>query len=131
MPNLVLELKPGESIIVNGAGLRFRTRTRVELTSRARFLFGKQIMDPSEATTPARRLYHALQIAYVGADDQRSEALAAATAMIAALRAGSADPAWQDLLTAVAAACGEADGYVALRLAREMIRSEREAPLIQ
>ena len=32
MSNLVLEIKPGEMMVVNGAAIRFRTKTRIELT---------------------------------------------------------------------------------------------------
>ena len=52
MSNLVLELRQGEVMIVNGAPIRFRTKSRIELTARARFLFGKQIMAPDQADTP-------------------------------------------------------------------------------
>src|SRR5204862_5639 len=54
MSTLVLELRPGEMMIVNGAPIRFRTKTRIELTAKARFLFGKQIMPPNEVDSPAR-----------------------------------------------------------------------------
>ena len=49
MSNLVLELRQGEMMIVNGAPIRFRTKSRIELTAKARFLFGKQIMPPDQA----------------------------------------------------------------------------------
>ena len=62
MSNLVLELRQGEVMIVNGAPIRFRTKSRIELTAKARFLFGKQIMPPDQADSPARRIYFALQI---------------------------------------------------------------------
>src|SRR4051812_22458519 len=65
MSNLVLDLRQGETLIINGASIRFRSKARVELIARARFLFGKQIMSPEAADTPARRLYLALQAAYV------------------------------------------------------------------
>ena len=48
MSNLVLELRQGEMMIVNGAPIRFRTKSRIELTAKARFLFGKQIMPPDQ-----------------------------------------------------------------------------------
>jgi len=64
MSTLVLELRPGDMMIVNGAPIRFRNRTRIELTARARFLFGKQLMTPDMANSPARRIYFALQTAY-------------------------------------------------------------------
>jgi flagellar biosynthesis repressor protein FlbT len=59
MSNLVLELRQGEMMIVNGAPIRFRTKSRIELTAKARFLFGKQIMPPDQVDSPARRIYFA------------------------------------------------------------------------
>ena len=76
MSNLVLELRQGEVMIVNGAPIRFRTKSRIELTAKARFLFGKQIMPPDQADSPARRIYFALQSAYIGSEDERARGLA-------------------------------------------------------
>ena len=59
MSNLVLELRQGDLMIVNGAPIRFRTKSRIELTAKVRFLFGKQIMPPDQADSPARRIYFA------------------------------------------------------------------------
>jgi flagellar protein FlbT len=59
MSTLVLEMRAGDLMVVNGASIRFRTRTRVELVAKARFLFGKQVMVPEGANTPARRIYFA------------------------------------------------------------------------
>lgn len=72
-------------MILNGAVIRFKTRARLELNSHARFLFGKQVMEPQEATTPARRVYYALQQAYTGPEALREEHFARARQMIAAL----------------------------------------------
>src|ERR1700760_3507737 len=83
MSNLVLELRKGEVMIVNGAPMRFRTRSRIELTAKARFLFGKQIMPPDQAHSPARRLYFALQSAYIGTEAERESGLEAARSFIA------------------------------------------------
>ena len=80
MSTLVLELRPDEMMIVNGAPIRFRTKSRIELTAKARFLFGKQIMPPDQADSPARRIYFALQSAYIGAEDERPCGLASARA---------------------------------------------------
>ena len=65
MSNLVLELRQGEMMIVNGAPIRFRTKTRIELTAKARFLFGKQIMAPEQADSPARRIYFPVMMMYL------------------------------------------------------------------
>src|SRR5271156_6346594 len=76
MTGLVLELRPGEAMIINGALVRFRTRSRIELVAKARFMFGKQIMAPEQADSPARRIYFALQTAYVGEEQERNDGLA-------------------------------------------------------
>lgn len=123
MTALILELKQGESMILNGAVIRFKTRTRLELSTQARFLFGRQIMREEEATTPARRAYYALQQAYIGAEDEREAALAAARQVIETLRAaahGAARAEWEALL----AKLGGDAGFEALKLARMMIRAE-------
>ena len=73
-------------MIVNGAPIRFRTKSRIELTAKARFLFGKQIMPPDQADSPARRIYFALQSAYIGAEDERAGGLVAARELIAAFK---------------------------------------------
>src|SRR4249919_3464008 len=86
MSNLILELRQGEVMIVNGAPIRFRTKSRIELTAKARFLFGKQIMPPDQADSPARRIYFALQAAYIGAEDERAHGLQAARELIAAFK---------------------------------------------
>ena len=89
MTNLILELHAGEAMIVNGASLRFRTRTRIELTTHARFLFGKQIMTPDQADSPARRVYFALQLAYIGTDDERVRGMTQVRTTIADFRAAT------------------------------------------
>ena len=123
MSALILELKQGESMILNGAVIRFKTRTRLELNTQARFLFGKQIMREEEATSPARRAYYALQQAYIGAEPERPGALVVARTLILAFREEAASDerqGWEALLTASA----EEAGFEALKLARQMIRAE-------
>ena len=88
MSNLVLELRQGEVMIVNGAPIRFRTRSRIELTAKARFLFGKQIMPPDQVDSPARRIYFALQSAYIGNETEREGGLESARHFIAEFQAG-------------------------------------------
>lgn len=123
MTALVLELKQGESMILNGAVIRFKTRTRLELSTHARFLFGRQIMSEEEATSPARRAYYAVQQAYIGTEDERPAALAAARQVVGTLHdaaQGDARAEWGALL----ARLGDDAGFEALKLARMMIRAE-------
>ncbi len=124
MSNLVLELRQGELMIINGAPIRFRTRSRIELTAHARFLFGKQIMLPAEADTPARRIYFALQSAYIGSEDERARAISTARDLIGEFRAATTSALARDMLDR-ALSCAEADdGYQALKLARRIMRHE-------
>lgn len=133
MTNLVLELRQGEFMVVNGAPIRFRTKARIELAARARFLFGKQIMGPEQVDSPARRIYFAVQTAYIGADDERPAGLQQARGLIAEFRASTTSELARDILDRVLHAAEEDDCYHALKLVRRIIRHEdavlnRETP---
>lgn len=124
MSNLVLELRPGETMIVNGAPIRFRTKSRIELTAHARFLFGKQIMPPDEASSPARRLYFALQAAYIGTDEERTVGLSDARVLADAFKRATNSALAREILDRAVAAAEADDCYQALKLARRIIRHE-------
>jgi len=124
MSTLVLELRQGDLLIVNGAPLRFRNRARVELTSRARFLFGKQIMTPEAATTPARRLYFAIQTAYIGNEEERERGLELARDLAAEFRAATTSVLARELVDEAVAAAEQDECYQALRLVRRLIQHE-------
>jgi flagellar protein FlbT len=124
MSNLILELRQGEVMIVNGAPLRFRTKTRLELTSKARFLFGKQIMSPDQADSPARRIYFAFQSAYIGADEERPRGMIAARGLIAEFKAATTSALARDILDRALQAAEADDCYQALKLVRRVIRHE-------
>lgn len=121
MPNLVLEMRQGDMMVVNGAGIRFRNKTRIELTAPARFLFGKQLMMVQDATTPVRRIYYALQQAYIGNDEERAAGLAEARRLVAAYAANGSTGA-ADLAGALAM-LEAGNCYQALKLCREVIRT--------
>jgi flagellar protein FlbT len=124
MSMLVLELRQGDLMVVNGASIRFRNRTRIELAAKARFLFGKQIMPPEAATTPARRVYLALQTAYVGSEEERPAGLAAARRLIAEFQEATTSALAGEMLRE-ALTCAETDDcYQALKLARRVIQQE-------
>ena len=124
MSNLVLELRQGEMMIVNGAPIRFRTKSRIELTAKARFLFGKQIMPPDQADSPARRIYFALQSAYIGSATERLQGLAAAREFIASFQQATTSELAREILDRALASAEADDCYQALKLARRIIRHE-------
>jgi flagellin len=124
MSNLVLELRSGEVMIVNGAPIRFRTKSRIELTAKARFLFGKQIMQPDQADSPARRIYFALQSAYIGTDGEREQGLIAARDLVGEFKGATTSALAREILDEALAAAEADDCYRALKLARRIIRHE-------
>ncbi len=124
MTNLVLELRQGDLMVINGAPVRFRTKARIELAARARFLFGKQIMAPEQADSPARRIYFTLQTAYIGTEDERPSGLAAARELIDAFKSSTTSELARDILDRATAAAEADDCYRALKLVRRIMRHE-------
>jgi flagellar protein FlbT len=124
MSNLVLELRQGETMIVNGAPIRFRTKCRIELTGHARFLFGKQIMPPDQANSPARRIYFALQTAYIGTDEERPRGLHAARALVADFQASTTSALARQILDRAMTAAEADDCFAALKLVRRIVQHE-------
>jgi flagellar protein FlbT len=124
MSTLVLELRAGDLLVVNGASLRFRNRTRIELVAKARFLFGKQVMTPEGANTPARRIYFALQCAYVGPEEEREAALADAHRLVEAFQEATTSNMARQLLERALALAEQDEWYQALRLVRHVMRHE-------
>jgi flagellar biosynthesis repressor protein FlbT len=122
--NLVLELRQGEVMIVNGAPIRFRTKSRIELTARARFLFGKQIMAPDQADSPARRIYFALQTAYIGSDDERDGGLVVARQLIEEFGAATTSALAREILARALTLAQSDECYQALKLVRRIISHE-------
>jgi flagellar protein FlbT len=124
MSNLVLELRQGEVMIVNGAPIRFRTRSRIELTAKARFLFGKQIMPPDQVGSPARRIYFALQSAYIGSETEREAGLNSARQFIADFQEATTSDLVRMILAQSLVSAEEDDCYQALKLVRRIIQHE-------
>ncbi len=124
MSNLVLELRQGDMMIVNGACIRFRNKARIELAAKARFLFGKQIMPPDGADTPSRRIYFALQTAYIGTDDERLAGLKDALRLIREFQEATTSALAREILDRALRAATADDCYTALKLVRRVIRHE-------
>jgi flagellar protein FlbT len=111
-------------MIVNGTPIRFRTKSRIELTAKARFLFGKQIMAPDQADSPARRIYFALQSAYIGTEEERAVGLTTARDLINAFKEATTSSLARDILDNALVAAEADDCYQALKLARRIISHE-------
>jgi flagellar protein FlbT len=66
---LKLSLKPGEKLVINGAVLtNGEKRACLIVQNKACLLREKDIMQPEEATTPARRIYLPIMMMYLDSD---------------------------------------------------------------
>jgi flagellar protein FlbT len=124
MSSLVLELRQGDMMIVNGAPIRFRNQVGIELTAKANFLFGKQLMTPDMAHTPAKRIYFALQTAYIGDHDERIAGLQQAKQLIAEFCEATTSSLARECLGRALALVEEDQCYQALKLVRRVMRHE-------
>ena len=70
-------------MIVNGAPIRFRTKSRIELTAKARFLFGKQIMPPGPGRQPGAAHLLRIPVGLYRSEEERPSGLVAARELIA------------------------------------------------
>lgn len=127
MSSLILELRANETMIVNGAPIRFRSRSRIEFTAHVRFLFGKQIMAPDEADSPARRIYFAFQTAYVGTEHERRCGLLAARSLIEEFKVATTSAVARDMLDRALDAAEADDCYRSLKLTGRVIAHEDAA----
>lgn len=124
MSVLVLELRQGDVMVLNGAPIRFRTKSRIELTAKARFMFGKQILRPDEVDSPAKRIYFALQTAYIGTEDEREVALVRSQSLIEEFKAATTSALAREILDKALGFARADDCYEALKLARRIMRHE-------
>lgn len=68
---LKLSLRPGERFVVNGAVVQNgERRGALILQNKASVLREKDIMQPDEADSPARRIYYPIMLLYLDQDDQ-------------------------------------------------------------
>ncbi len=108
-------------MLVNGAAIRFRNRCRVELVSKARFLFGKQILEDHDDATVPERLYCAIQTLYVGQPDGEPDARARVEALLSEMGPDEL-PELPDATARIGALIERGDHYAALKLLRGALR---------
>jgi len=69
---LKLTLKPDEKVIVNGAVIaNGGAKTTLSIENSAIILRQKDILTEEQASTPAKRIYFCLQLAYLDSDHER------------------------------------------------------------
>lgn len=58
---MMLKLRAGEKLYINGAVIRVERKATIELLNDATFLLEAHVLQPGDATTPLRQLYFVLQ----------------------------------------------------------------------
>ena len=81
-------------------------------------------MAPEEANTPARRIYYALQTAYVGSESERMHGIVAARDLIGQFKGATTSALAGEILDRALNLVESDDCYQALKLARRIIRHE-------
>ena len=123
---LKLSLKPNERIVLNGAVIQNGDRrSTLLLQNRVSVLREKDIMQPDEATTPARRIYLPVMLMYLSGEDDAenyNEFAMRMTEFMSALR----HPAVLELCVGVSRDVMAGEFYKALSKCRKLIDYETE-----
>ena len=122
---LVIHLKRDARMIINGAVLENASGRTISflVKNEAALLRHSDVLQPAEASTPATRVYFALQCAYLFAD-QRPRHLAQVADLVASYLAAA--PSAAPLGAAVREAVASGNLYDALKKARKLRQHERE-----
>jgi flagellar protein FlbT len=123
---LRITLRDGEKAIVNGAVLRAVGRTQIAVENQVSILRGREVMQPEEATTPARQLYFAAMLAYIDPAN-RTQHQDNVVALVGTLVAALPAPKAREACIRFAHDIALGDYYKALSSAREIIAFESEA----
>lgn len=126
MAGLQVRIKHGEKMIVNGAAIQFLSDANIRFTNKVRFIYGRQLMSPEEATNTARRIYFNVQVAYIGEPDERAPAMAEARILIDLFRAATTSTMARHLLDRILAAVKDDRFDHALRAAMRLVSHEDE-----
>src|SRR5690606_20559038 len=123
---LKLSLKPGERFVLNGAVVQNGDRrTTLVLQNKASVLREKDIMQPEEANTPARRIYFPMMMMYLdegGAQKYLDEFARRLSEFMGAI----SNPEIVAECVAISKHAMSQDYYKALMLCRKLIEYEDE-----
>ncbi len=122
---MLLKLRAGEKLYINGAVIKVERKATIELMNDATFLLEAHVLQPSDASTPLRQLYFVLQTQLMERDGaplarQMFQDMLSATCEV--LGAG----ALADGLRAAAASVEAGRAFEALKIIRGLFPLEAE-----
>lgn len=124
---LTIKLKKRQLLIANGITIRCPASTVLELESDAPVLFGERVMMAEDATTPARRLYFAIQMAFIGRDDARERSMQDGQRLADELSSVAQSEHLCSIIDRAMVAAGTERFLEALELIRRVVRLEDHA----
>ena len=121
---LRITLEPGKKVIINGAVIENTGGSAtLKIHNKANILRGTEVLTEAEANTPARRLYHALQSAYLF-EANRGEYLARFEQFVTDYV--TAAPSASEIAAKTLKSAAAGDYYAALKAARKFLTHEEE-----
>lgn len=121
---LRIKLPPNEKIIINGAVIENGgDATTILLHNRVDILRRKEVLSQQDAITPARRIYYALQCAYLF-EDSRAQSVEAVLAFLTDYQ--DAAPSAEALAERIRAYLDAEEFYEALKCTQDLIEHENE-----
>lgn len=121
---LLIDLKPGEKVIINGAVLENAgVNTKLRICNESSILRQKEIMTEEDAVTPAARVYYCLQNAYIF-PERRTHYLELFRHYLTEYL--SACPSAAELGEAIRAEVAEHNHYKGLKLVRKLLKHEAD-----
>lgn len=117
---LKVNLRAGERIIINGALISADSSIGLTIHNKVTLMLERQLIRPEEATTPGRRIYYAIQNAYVADPDEQPVWLDQANRYIDDYAEATTTPSIRKKVAAIRLHLASNEYYAALRLAREL-----------
>ncbi len=121
---LKLNLRANERLVINGALLTALKPTSLLINNQVSMLLERHIMRPEHANTPARRIYFAIQCAYIADAAERPPYLEQADGYIKDFEGATESPKVRTLLTDMRRHLEQRAYYDALKLCRDLINYE-------
>lgn len=121
---LRVKLKADERVIINGALISARQTTALVIHNRVSLLRERQILPPHLVTSPARRIYFAIQCAYVADVEERPPYIESALKYAQEFRDTTLSDRVKGLSEQVVEQVGREAFYEALRTAQEIMKYE-------
>lgn len=117
---LKVNLRAGERIIINGALISADSSIGLTIHNKVTLMLERQLVRPEEATTPARRIYYAIQNAYVADPDEQPGWIEQANRYIDEYAGAIVSPPIVKKVAAIRLHLASNEYYQALRLSREL-----------